>query len=90
MRQLSIQDLHAVSAAGCVQTNTLSIATWQQLHADATREATFVGVMGATLAGGIALSVGAPALGVALAATIAGGAVYQYEYVNFELWPWNY
>jgi hypothetical protein len=91
IRQLTTQEVQTISgAAFSAGNNNFSIEMWQRFQADAKREATLVGVLSGGLLGLSAVSLGAPLLTTALAATIVGGAVYQYQYENYEFWPWNF
>lgn len=91
LRQLSTQEIQTVSGASfSAGNNNLSTEMWQRFHADAQREATALGVV----SGGIlcigAVSLGAPIMTTALVSTIVGMAIYQYDYENYEFWPWNF
>ncbi len=91
LRQLSTQEIQTVSGASfSAGNNNLSTEMWQRMHADAKREATMLGVFSGGVLGVGAVSLGAPVMTTALIATVVGMAVYQYDYENYEFWPWNF
>lgn len=90
IRQLSTQEIQTVAGANMCAGNNLSTEMWKRMHADAQREATASGVFSGVVLGGAALYFGAPIMATALVSTIIAGAVYQYDYENYEFWPWNF
>ncbi|MCS5710941.1 hypothetical protein [Candidatus Berkiella aquae] len=90
IRQLSTNEIRQVSGANWCNGNNFSPEMWKRMQADAHREATASGVIAGAALGLSALYLGAPVITTTLVATMVGQAVYQYDYQNYEFWPWNF